>query len=223
MTTEIQVWQVVNNQLVAPKEDELASTHVEAQLESWIEQNPDLLGGQFPLMVIDRPRSIPDVGRLDLLCIDTEGTLVIVELKRDSATREAVAQALDYASWLAQSSPEDIQEYAAQYLKEPLKEAFKKRFNEELPLLDCQEHRLLLVAPRRDAAAERILNYLASRYEMDIAAVSFKYAKLQSDEILVRSMLVPEVQATTSARKPKSKSWVEALAEVTNSAVVDFF
>ena len=35
----------------------------------------------------------------DLLGIDSEGNLVIVELKRDKAPREVVAQLLEYAAW----------------------------------------------------------------------------------------------------------------------------
>ena len=38
-------------------------------------------------------RDIPGVGIFDLLCIDADGKVVIVELKRDKTPREAVAQA----------------------------------------------------------------------------------------------------------------------------------
>ena len=42
-------------------------------------------------------------GSIDILCIDAEGDLVIVELKRDRTPREVTAQALDYASWVTDS------------------------------------------------------------------------------------------------------------------------
>jgi RecB family endonuclease NucS len=67
-------------------------------LEEWICRNPELLGDR--LLVIDRQRNISGVGQLDLLAIDEAGTLVVIELKRDRTPREAVAQVLDYASWL---------------------------------------------------------------------------------------------------------------------------
>jgi RecB family endonuclease NucS len=39
-------------------------------------------------------------GRIDLLCINGDGDLVIVEPKCDKTPREITAQALDYASWV---------------------------------------------------------------------------------------------------------------------------
>ncbi len=39
-------------------------------------------------------------GRIDLLAIAPDSSLVLIELKRDRTPREIVAQALDYASWV---------------------------------------------------------------------------------------------------------------------------
>ena len=39
-------------------------------------------------------------GPLDLLGIDQDGDLIVFELKRGTLTREAVAQIIDYASYL---------------------------------------------------------------------------------------------------------------------------
>nr|WP_281430418.1 hypothetical protein [Salinicola acroporae] len=38
---------------------------------------------------------------IDLLAIDANGTVIIIELKRDKTPREVVAQTIDYASWIA--------------------------------------------------------------------------------------------------------------------------
>ncbi len=144
------------------------------------------------LLVVGRQCKTP-VGILDLLCIDGDGVPVIVEVKRASTPREAIAQALDYASWLDSQSEDEFKELAEQYLKKPLAEAFAEHFPSDLPdEIECQKHRIILVAPRLDAAAERIINYLAERYRVAINAVFFKYAKLDSEEILVRSVLVAE-------------------------------
>jgi RecB family endonuclease NucS len=48
----------------------------------------------------NRHSSAPIGGRIDLLCINGDGDIVIVELKRDKTPREITAQALDYASWV---------------------------------------------------------------------------------------------------------------------------
>jgi hypothetical protein len=121
------------------------------------------------------------------------GRPVIVELKRERAPREAVAQALDYASWLDSATEEQVRLNAEEYLGESLDQAFNEHFDHEMPELVCQNHRIILVAPRLDAAAERIINYLASRHGVDVNAVFFKYARLSSgEEVLVRSVLVAD-------------------------------
>lgn len=106
MATELKLWRIANDGMVPVEDTAFASSYIEQQLENWIAKDPAILGDD--LLVIDRQRVIDGVGRLDLLCIDGAGTLVIVELKRDSTPREAIAQALDYASWLNGASEEDI-------------------------------------------------------------------------------------------------------------------
>ena len=46
-------------------------------------------------------RQMPtDGGVLDLLGVDRDGRLVVFELKKEMLTRDAVAQIIDYCSWL---------------------------------------------------------------------------------------------------------------------------
>jgi RecB family endonuclease NucS len=66
---------------------------LEHAFENWIIAEPDLL--EPGLRVVARQLQT-ESGPLDLLCLDDSGRLVVVELKRDSAYRVALAQALDY-------------------------------------------------------------------------------------------------------------------------------
>ena len=59
-------------------------------------------------MLIGRQEETSHGGRIDLLAIAPDGSLVLVELKRDRTPREIIAQALDYASWVEQLTPERI-------------------------------------------------------------------------------------------------------------------
>src|SRR5947209_3388315 len=130
MGTEIKVWQVAHGRLQEIEDDDLAASHREKDLEEWIERDTSLLGSR--LLVIGRQYDIPNVGCLDLLCIDETGTLVVVEFKRDSTSRETVAQILDYASWLDTASEEAIEACALKYLEKNLSDAFVERFGTEL-------------------------------------------------------------------------------------------
>ena len=60
------------------------------------------------LMVIGREVATSHGGRIDLLAIDADGNLIVVELKRGQTSREVVAQALDYASWVRHMNSEHI-------------------------------------------------------------------------------------------------------------------
>ncbi|MEK7404979.1 MAG: endonuclease NucS domain-containing protein [Acidobacteriota bacterium] len=212
MPTAIKIWEISGEQLKPVEDSNLSVAHVESELETWICRNAELLGDR--LLIIDRQRDIPGVGRLDLLGIDEAGRLVIVELKRDRTPREAVAQALDYASWLDSVNEDEIEAHAEQHLQRPLSEAFFEFFQTELPEYTCQNHRIVLAAPRLDESAERIINYLAERHGIEINAVFFRYCKLtDGKELLARSVLVAEdTRPPGHKRKPPAFEQLLAIA-----------
>ena len=215
MPTAIKIWEIAGQQLKPVGESNLSAAHVESELETWICQNPELLGDR--LLIIDQQRDIPGVGRLDLLGIDNVGRLVIIELKRDRTPREAVAQALDYASWLDSVDEEEIESHAEQYLQRPLSEAFSEFFQIELPEYTCQNHRIVLAAPRLDASAERIINYLAERHGVEINAVFFRYCKLSDGkEILARSVLVADETRPPSHKQKHPPTFEQLIAIATD-------
>src|SRR5437879_1880589 len=115
MPTQVKVWEISGRD-IEPRENKIfADSHREEELEAWIAQRPEILGEK--LLIIGKQLRDAEVGRLDLLGMDANGRLVIIELKRGMATREAVAQALDYASWLNASSEEWITAQANVYLQ----------------------------------------------------------------------------------------------------------
>lgn len=78
----------------------------EQQLEDMIVREPGILSSEW--MLIGRQEITTHGGRIDLLAIAPDGALVLVELKRDRTPREIVAQALDYASWVAELTADRI-------------------------------------------------------------------------------------------------------------------
>src|SRR5579872_1588260 len=215
MGTEIKFWQISNNHAKAVDDSQFASEHLESELEKWIVECPDMLGDD--VLIIASQKDVPGVGRLDLLAIQRTGELVIVELKRDMDRREAVAQALDYASWLDSLSETDVFDIAQEFLLKPLDEAFSERFGVDLPSISPRNHRILLVGAGLDAAAERIINYLAQRHSMNINAVFFRYAKLSGgQEILARSVLVAE-SVLQSGKSSRNRPTVSELLQIASS------
>jgi RecB family endonuclease NucS len=76
------------------------------RLEKLLVHQLDVLGSE--LLPIGRQVVTPSGKRTDILAVDPAGDLYIIELKRDRTPREAIAQLLDYGSWAANLTHEDL-------------------------------------------------------------------------------------------------------------------
>ena len=100
MPTTIKIWEVtVDGSLKAIQNTQIS---LEEQLEDWLAQDITIISTDY--MVIGRQVSTDFGGVIDLLCLDSSGDIVVVELKRGKTPREVTAQALDYASWVTDLS-----------------------------------------------------------------------------------------------------------------------
>jgi len=129
---------------------------LEKHLESWLERSP-LAIAQEPLLVIGRQTSAHVEGGIifpDLLALDSEGNLVIVELKKGRAPREVTTQLLEYAAWASELTNDEIVDCALSYFgvqnspsPKHLEAAFFDMFEvDELPPLN---QRLRLFLPQK--------------------------------------------------------------------------
>ena len=84
-------------------------------IQEWIVANPVILGED--LLIIGKEFSGFDRTneRLDLLAVDSDGLLVVIELKRDDTGADAHWQAIKYASYLHRSSADNIVKMTAEY------------------------------------------------------------------------------------------------------------
>lgn len=103
----------------------------EQQLEDMIVRDPRILSGEW--MLIGRQEITTHGGRVDLLAIAPDASPVLIELKRDRTPREIIAQALDYASWVEQLTPDRVAQVFQRYSDgKSLDIAFQERFGVEL-------------------------------------------------------------------------------------------
>ncbi len=120
----IRLWKIEDAGL---REVSKSKLDLEERLEDWIETDISIISSQ--LLVIGRQVETSYGGYIDILCIDENGDLVIIELKRDKTPREITAQVLDYASWVKNLTADQVQEIARTYLNSDLEEAFESKFN----------------------------------------------------------------------------------------------
>src|ERR1035437_6043306 len=128
MSDGVRVWAVDESDCL--KEMEPSKLDYEERIENWMCDNVSVLvPDDSGLLVIGRQVKTIFGGIIDLLCINGDGDLVIVELKRDQTPRKITAQALDYASWVQARAPHQVEVVAAEHQKgKPLKDAFEDSF-----------------------------------------------------------------------------------------------
>lgn len=83
MSAEIRLWKVGQQDLL--EQVEVRRLDLEARLEAWMERDISILSTD--LLVIGRQVPTDFGGYIDLLCLDRNGDVMIVELKRDKTPR----------------------------------------------------------------------------------------------------------------------------------------
>lgn len=183
----------------------------EQLLEAMIEASPEILSPEW--MLIGRQEPTGFGGRIDLLAITPDGSLVLIELKRSKTPREIVAQALDYASWVESLTTERIAQIYQRFSGgASLDSVFQQRFG--VPLDEERlnaSHQIIIVAAALDSSTERIIGYLNSR-DVAINVLFFQVFAHGNDQFLSRSWLIDpgETQAnavTTTGRKGEIEPW----------------
>ncbi len=205
MAEDIRIWELSEDTKL--KEIKKSKLDLESRLEQWIEDDISIISND--LIIIGRQIETDFGGIIDLLCIDRNGDIVVIELKREKTPREITAQVLEYASWIKDLSNEQVTEIANEYLGEkgPLENLFKNSLDEELPEILNESHKMLIVATEIDSSTERIINYLSDSHRVAINAISFQYFKDERNEkeYLARAFLIePDLveRIRISKRKP---------------------
>ena len=218
MTQEVRLWEITDGDTL--QEISQSKLNLEERIENWLEKDIRIISDD--LLVIGRQVDTDFGGIIDILCLDVDGDVVIVELKRDKTPREITAQILDYASWVKDLSNEKIIEISNRYFdnKLTIDEAFRNKFGEDYPEVVNESHKMLIVASEIDGNSERIIKYLSDTYGVGINAITFNYFQSEDGkEYLSRVFLIEpsevEYRARTKGSTKKSKALTyEELQEI---------
>ncbi len=204
MATEIKTWEIINGELTEINTSLAQNGRKEKDdLEKWIKSNQKILGDDI-LIFGEQVRT--KSGPLDYLGIDNSGNLVIIELKRDKLARDVLAQAIDYASDVANWNMEDLNEICRTFSGNSLEDYITDHFeNVEIDdLLINKAQRLLLVGFSIDEALSRMIEWLSSKYDIGINAIILNYVKTSSgNELLSRTAIIPEEIEKEKSNKKK--------------------
>jgi len=168
------------------------------------------------LMTIGRQVRTDFEGIIDILAIDSDGNLVVVELKRGKTPRDVVAQVLDYGSWVQSMSSEKIGsiflDYQERFLNtspvEGIDDAMEREFG-SVPNELNSSHRLVIAASTLDQSTERIVTHLRKQYDVPIDVAMFQAFRDGERRYLSRTWLgeSQEVTADSSTTAKQKQAW----------------
>ena len=192
---EIRLWALdlnPDNRISVATVDPLPQMEAEAQLEDILTLHPDLLAPGLSIVGRQTPTT---GGWLDLLGVDGNGRLVVFELKRGTLAREAAAQVVDYASYLASLDTESLSRHVAEQSGtsgvekiDDFQDWYHQRFPGEA-LGSAVPPRMVLVGLGVDERTERMVKFLADT-GVDISLVTFHGFRRDEQAFLARQVNV---------------------------------
>ena len=198
----------------------------EANLEQRLVRTDGARIGEVEVLYVARQESPGDGGIFDILGVDERGNTVIVELKRDRAPRDIVAQALEYASEIRNVEYEYLNERYQDFLRQEqgysdpvempsLRDAHAEYFDLNDPLSEREfngEQRLVVVGTDfRDVS----LNMADFLREHGIDVVAVEYSTYRDDDEGI------ELLTTDGIRRPLSEEPSTA-SNTSRSDAVDY-
>lgn len=194
--------------LDAKKPLQASELNDEKELELLIRDNIEIINKGW-LVIGNQVKT--DAGKyIDVLCIDHNGDLVVMELKKDLTPREVTAQVIDYAASVSKMSVEDI---AQQYLfftagKKTLNEAYKEKFGSELDESSINQNVIMvIVAAKMDDGTERIIRYLRETYRVDINILFFKVFECNGERLISRAWFEEDIDESLPAKVEQKGVW----------------
>ncbi len=215
---EIKIWAIDGSDVTEVQRTD------QTESEQWLEDNlvskPELL---IPGLTLVGRQTQTEGGPLDLLGVDSDGRLVVFELKRGTLSRDAVAQIIDYASYLESMNPDALSNYIATRSGENGIEKIEdfgewhaentaaESLDSLLPL------RMFLVGLGVDDRTERMVSFLADN-GVNITLLTFYGFVQDGKTLLARQIRVEGTREAASHGVVETLSYAERFENLLNYA-----
>jgi signal peptidase I len=215
-------------------------------LQEWAIETPRILGEELFIVTSEYSKFADLRERLDIMAIDSEGKLVVVELKRDKADQTTDLQAIKYASYCATLTAEEIQKdyrdfwngreegaLSPEEVGERFVEFLDRHVTDDVPYMDDgwanfeldDTPRILLVAGSFGPEITSPVMWLIEEYDMDITCTRIKaYKHKHRDRVVLNSQQVipiPEAEEYLTKRREKKEKQGETSVTFTLPALLD--
>lgn len=186
---------------------QFASLIDEKELELLLCDHIELLNPDW--MVVGRQVKT-DAGSADVLCIDHDGDMVVVELKKDLTPREVTAQVIDYAASISKMTTEEIAQLYLSYSagNKTLNNAFQEKYGTQLDEDSVNQNvKMVIVATKMDSSTERIICFLRNTYQVDINILFFSVFQHGEYRLISRAWFEEDLEEAVPAVVAKKGSW----------------
>ena len=187
---------------------EAASLIDEKELELLLRDNIESLNKGW-LVINNQVKT--DAGKLiDILCIDHDGDMVVVELKKDLTPREVTAQVIDYAASVSKMTVEEIAQLYLSFTNgnETLNDAFQKKYGTALDEASVNQNvKMVIVAAKMDDGTERIIRFLRETYRVDINILFFHVFQCGNERLISRTWFEEDFEESAPAEVTKKGPW----------------
>ena len=185
MKDDIRIWEIEGSSEAAELVESRPAT--EQFLEDVLVRNPAML---MPGLTLVGRQTPTESGSLDLLGVDDEGRLVVFELKREKLSRAAVAQAIDYCSYVESLTEPQLADYIAEHSGKNAVDKiddFETWYRDRYGDASLRPTRMVLVGLGADPRAHAMVEFLAER-GVDIALVTFHGYQYGEKRLLARQV-----------------------------------
>ena len=200
---ELKIWSIdSNSNAKVTALNSAAQTESEGLLEDILARNPDMLADGLKL--IGRQTRTTG-GPLDLLGVEPDGRLSVFELKRGTLRREAVAQVIDYSSYLEDMDTDSLYRHIAEHSGnlgiqkiDDFEEWYRENYADDASLTPL---RMVLVGLGVDEPTERMVNYLV-RSGVEVSLLTFHCFEQDGKTLFARQV---EVDSSNTPVGPKHR------------------
>ena len=199
-------------------ESQRKALDLEERIEDWVAKDLSLVGVDG--VIIGRQVVTAHGKRIDLLALDEEGSLIIIELKRDRSPRDIVAQVLDYAAWVCKLPTNEVHEICQTFRGRSLAEIYRDKFGKAPPDTLNATHQMVVVASEVDEATKRIIEYLSEVHNVGINASFFNIFGAEGHQWLTTDSLLDQEEVKDRSIKKARAPW-SGLYYVTGGAEDD--
>lgn len=227
------VYEKKNNKLLPIEE---ASYHEHTimerkHLERWVMDHPQLLGEDLLVLTNEYSKFDKTKERLDVLCLDRAGKIVIVELKREDSGKTVEFQALKYAAYCSTLTLADVISIRKDFLASASIDKSDEEIRDEvLGFIDNSEFEEVDDKPRIIITAKEFRPEVTAtvmwlrKFGLDISCVKLTPYEISKDLIgLVSTILIPLPEAIEYVMQVERKETGTQKITRSQQEYMDFF